>query len=66
MIDQIQVKNFKSLADVSLLLGNFTCLIGMNGAGKSTLLRKARHLPWFGGAITRTNKLVTESWRPRG
>lgn len=39
MITRIQVKNFKSLADFSLPLGNFTCLIGLNGAGKTTVLQ---------------------------
>lgn len=39
MIDTITIRNFKSLGDVHLHLGNFTCLIGMNGAGKSTVLQ---------------------------
>jgi predicted ATPase len=39
MIDLILIRNFKSLADVKLKLGKFTCLIGMNGSGKSTVLQ---------------------------
>lgn len=39
MIEQIRIRNFKSLADVELNLGYFTCLIGMNGSGKTTLLQ---------------------------
>jgi predicted ATPase len=39
MIDLILIRNFKSLGDVHLALGKFTCLIGMNGSGKSTVLQ---------------------------
>ncbi len=39
MIKSVRVVNFKSLADVTLSLGHFNCLVGMNGAGKSTVLQ---------------------------
>lgn len=39
MIESIYVTNFKSLGNVKLKLGKFTCLIGMNGSGKSTVLQ---------------------------
>ncbi len=39
MITGINVKNFKSLADFSLPVEMFTCLIGLNGAGKTTVLQ---------------------------
>lgn len=39
MIESIYVTNFKSLGNVELALGKFTCLIGMNGSGKSTVLQ---------------------------
>ncbi|MCG9052524.1 AAA family ATPase [Laribacter hongkongensis] len=39
MIEAIEIRNFKSLADLYLPLQKFNCLIGMNGAGKSTLLQ---------------------------
>ena len=39
MIKRIFIKNFKSLADFSIPLGKFSCLIGMNGAGKTTVLQ---------------------------
>lgn len=39
MITRIKVKNFKSLADFSLPLGKFSCLIGLNGSGKTTVLQ---------------------------
>ena len=39
MITRIKVKYFKSLADFSLPLGKFSCLIGLNGSGKTTVLQ---------------------------
>lgn len=39
MIEQISIRNFKSLAAFSLRLSKFNCLVGMNGAGKSTVLQ---------------------------
>lgn len=39
MIELVNVRNFKSLGEISLSLGKFNCLIGMNGAGKSTVLQ---------------------------
>lgn len=39
MIRRIRVRNFKSLGEMTLPLGKFSCLIGMNGAGKSTVLQ---------------------------
>jgi predicted ATPase len=39
MIESVQIGNFKSLGDVKIPLGRFTCLVGMNGAGKSTVLQ---------------------------
>lgn len=39
MIEQIAVRNFKSLAEFKLRLRKFNCLVGMNGAGKSTVLQ---------------------------
>lgn len=39
MIEQVAVRNFKSLAQFSLKLHKFNCLVGMNGAGKSTVLQ---------------------------
>ncbi len=39
MIKSVKISNFKSLGDVEIPLGRFTCLVGMNGAGKSTALQ---------------------------
>ena len=39
MIEAIAARNFKSLGDFKLRLGQFTCLIGMNGAGKTSILQ---------------------------
>ncbi|WP_367874141.1 AAA family ATPase [Luteolibacter sp. Populi] len=38
MISEIQIENFKSIANLSLKPGNVTVLIGENGSGKSNLL----------------------------
>lgn len=39
MIERIHIKNFKSIGELSLNLGRFTCLVGMNGSGKTTVLQ---------------------------
>jgi len=39
MIESVRIVNFKSLGEVTIPLGHFTCLVGMNGAGKSTVLQ---------------------------
>ncbi len=39
MIERIFIKNFKSIGELSLNLGHFTCLVGMNGSGKTTVLQ---------------------------
>ncbi len=39
MIEKIRIRNFKSIGELTLSLGHFTCLIGMNGSGKSTILQ---------------------------
>lgn len=38
MIKKLRVKNFKSLRDIEIELGNFNVLIGPNASGKSNLL----------------------------
>jgi predicted ATPase len=38
MITRVQVKNYKSLADVDVTLGPLTVLVGKNGSGKSNFL----------------------------
>ncbi len=37
MLLRLQVKNFKSLRDVTVLFGPLTCLVGPNGVGKSNV-----------------------------
>ena len=39
MIDKIEVKNFKSLKDISVETRNLNVLAGLNGTGKSTLIQ---------------------------
>ena len=43
-IKSVSIKNFRSLADVSITFDSVTTLIGPNGSGKSTVLRA---LDWF-------------------
>ncbi|HEY6328945.1 MAG TPA: AAA family ATPase [Blastocatellia bacterium] len=38
MITRVQVKNFRSMADIDVELGRLTVLVGRNGAGKSAFL----------------------------
>jgi predicted ATPase len=38
MISKLTVKNYRSLADVSISLGQLTVLVGVNGSGKSTIV----------------------------
>lgn len=37
MLTRLRVKGFKSLEDIEVLFGPFTCVAGVNGAGKSNL-----------------------------
>lgn len=39
MIEKIHLRNFKSIAYLTLPLGEFNCFVGMNGVGKSTILQ---------------------------
>jgi ABC-type cobalamin/Fe3+-siderophores transport system ATPase subunit len=61
MIDQITIKRFKRLADVTVPLGGTTLLIGANNSGKSSVLQ-ALH---FAVSLAQSARLVGEdlSWR---
>jgi AAA15 family ATPase/GTPase len=61
VISEIQIKNFKSIADVTLRLGRVTVLIGENGSGKSNVLEAIA----FASCVT-TNKLDDEILFHRG
>jgi energy-coupling factor transporter ATP-binding protein EcfA2 len=46
-ISRVRVRGFRSLADVTLELGNLTVLIGDNGSGKSALVEVFETLRYF-------------------
>lgn len=61
MINDISIKNFKSVVDVKLHLGRFNLLIGANGCGKSNILEGIAV-----GAAAGLNKLDYEYFANRG
>jgi predicted ATPase len=61
MIRSIQIKNFKSVVDLSLDLGIFNVLIGENGCGKSNILEAVAF-----GAAASNDKLDYEYFSNRG
>ena len=61
MIKSIQIKNFKSVVDLSLDLGVFNVLIGENGCGKSNVLEAIAF-----GAAASNDKLDYEYFGNRG
>lgn len=61
MIKSIAIKNFKSVVDLKLELGQFNVLIGENGCGKSNILEGIAF-----GAAADVNKLDREFFSTRG
>ena len=61
MINNISIKNYKSVVDVSLPLGRFNLLIGANGCGKSNILEGIAL-----GAAASSDKLDYEYFGNRG
>jgi predicted ATPase len=61
MIKSIQIKNFKSVVDLSIDLGIFNVLIGENGCGKSNILEAIAF-----GAAASNDKLDYEYFGNRG
>ncbi|RGN30991.1 AAA family ATPase [Bacteroides oleiciplenus] len=61
MIESISIKNFKSVVDLKLDLGQFNVLIGENGCGKSNILEGIAF-----GAAASVNKLDREFFSNRG
>ncbi|KKL16634.1 hypothetical protein LCGC14_2493640, partial [marine sediment metagenome] len=41
-LSRIHIKNFQSVEDATLELGNLTCLVGAGDCGKSAFLRAIR------------------------
>lgn len=61
MINEIKIKNFKSVQNATLALGRFNVLIGSNGSGKSNILEAIA----FAGAAS-ADKLDNEFLSSRG
>lgn len=61
MLQSIQIRNFKSVVDLSLELGTFNVLIGENGCGKSNILEAIAF-----GAAASADKLDYEFLGSRG
>lgn len=61
MINNVSIKNYKSVVDVSLPLGRFNLLIGANGCGKSNILEGIAM-----GAASSSDKLDYEYFANRG
>lgn len=61
MIESISIRNFKSIVDLKLDLGQFNILIGENGCGKSNILEGIAL-----GAAAGANKLDYEFFANRG
>jgi len=61
MIKSIRIRNFKSVVDLSIDLGNFNVLIGENGCGKSNILEAIAF-----GAAASADKLDFEFLGSRG
>ncbi|MEI6821955.1 MAG: AAA family ATPase [Bacteroidota bacterium] len=61
MIKSIQIKNFKSVVDLKLELGQFNVLIGENGCGKTNILEAIAF-----GAASNADKLDYEFLGNRG
>lgn len=61
MVKSVEVKNFKSIADLKLELGRVNVFIGENGSGKSNILEAVAF-----GAAASANKLDKEFLASRG
>ncbi len=71
MIQRIEIKGFKSLADVKLRLGNFNLFIGTNASGKSNFFDALRVLQGIGYGFTvdeilngKPKSASSEAWEP--
>jgi predicted ATPase len=71
LIQRIEIKGFKSLADVKLNLGNFNLFIGTNASGKSNFFDALRVLQGIGYGFTvdeilngKPKSASIEAWEP--
>ena len=61
MIENIRIRNYKSIVDLTLDLGRFNVIIGTNGCGKSNILEAITM-----ASAASQNKLDAESLKNRG
>lgn len=61
MFNKVQIRNYKSILDLKMMLGKFTLLIGANGCGKSNILEAITM-----GAAASAGKLDFEYFANRG
>lgn len=63
MIDTITVKNFKSITDMTLSLGNVNVFIGANGSGKSNILEAIAMVAAERSAQIEVNSMIQKGIR---
>ena len=61
MVENIRIRNYKSIVDLTLDLGRFNVIIGTNGCGKSNILEAITM-----ASAASQNKLDAESLKNRG
>ena len=61
MVENIRIRNYKSIVDLTLDLGRFNVIIGTNGCGKSNILESITM-----ASAASQNKLDAESLKNRG
>ena len=63
MIETITVKNFKSITDMTLSLGNVNVFIGANGSGKSNILEAIAMVAAERSAQIEVNSMIQKGIR---
>lgn len=63
MIKRITIKNFKSLENVTVELGDVTVLVGRSGTGKTNFVDAIRYLRDFSVFYGQTSKPIYQNWQ---